>query len=177
MNFEAYVNYFEDCAKSNRTIKHASAKGYNAFAMMDIEEIVTNTSANFNGTALILENPEYRDEDLLSDNHRELISGAFLIVREYTRGDFKNRIAVRDECLTVCRQIQAKLKNDYMHRKHDRSYKYNINGIDMGSFRKNPVSGLFNGFWVGWRVSFTMNQTTPLTLNEADWFDEKLFKI
>lgn len=179
MTFLEFKQYFEDCAKSNRQLKHQSAPGYNSFAQMDIEEIMTNQNSGFNGMGMVLENPNYQIGDLLSDNYRDITSGAFLIVKEFAKGDFKDRDEVKDATLKVAKQVIAKIKNDYMHRKHNRNYQYDIMGVDMASIRINPVFGLFGGFWIGWRVAFTMNNkdATGLILNEADWFNDKKFTI
>lgn len=179
MKFLELRKYWEDAARSNRMLRHESAKGYSAFKVMDIEEIVTGLSLDMSGMVLIMENPEIRPQDSLSDNPRKNIKGAVLVVQQFEKGNFPDRDKKIDECETVCEQLMAKLFNDYRKYKDSRNHPYRIEAFDLNSIGMQKVGNLFGGYWIGWRMEYAINNTfaNGLILKDEDWYHDKAWTL
>jgi hypothetical protein len=178
MNFAEYVAYFEALAISNKAIGHTH-EGRKSFRRIDIEEVLNGAKADMDGeVCMFLESPEIRTYDGLSDNPRKLMYGAFLIMKQADKGDYESQIAALDTCMQVSEQALAKIYNDVKKKTQSKLHPWNIAGFDPNSVQFEKVGPVF-GYYYGWRMQFTINQTfsNRLVLNDAEWYNDTKFSI
>lgn len=178
MKIKEYVDYWEKAARSNKRIAHNPENNVNRFRRMNVDEILTDQNTDLKEKTMILENPEFRLFDALSDNPRKMITGGLLVIAEYEKGNFDDEIEKLAEMEIVAEQMLAKVRNDAKKYNINPKYPFKIKGIDLNSIRVNKVSNLF-GYWTGWRIEFTFNQTfdNQLILKNEDWTDDTAFAI
>ena len=97
MKYGEYNKYFEDAARSNKQLKHLFTPERKTFRRMDIEEALTAQKVDLDDISMILEPLEIRGRDLLSDNPRKMIRGAFYIVKPCPKNDFDKLAEVMEE--------------------------------------------------------------------------------
>lgn len=178
MTTAEYVNYFKEAAKSNKVLKHLETPNRITFCKMNIDEILTLLKTDLVGTSMVLENFQKRGQDLLSDNKRKIITGAFLIIKYVESGNFDAEIAALDETEAVAEQILAKITNDNIKFRHSKNHPWKIKGFDPNSVRQNVVVNLFDG-WFGWRTEFSIDQTfrNNLQLVNDEWLNDTKFTL
>lgn len=178
MRFKDYIKYWEDAAVSNRAIHHLSDPKYIAFKRVNIDEVWQSIKLNMKGKVVILENPEIRTSDALSDNTRKLLSGAVLFIEEVQKDNFDDEVTKCDELEIIAQQFMAKLINDVKKFKQNKNHPYKLKGIDQNTLQLNKVGPVF-GNWFGWRLTFVLNQSfeNNLVLDNADWLNDTQFSI
>jgi archaellin len=180
MTYAEYIDYFDTAARNNKKLLHESISNpkRKAFYQIDIIDIANGAKFDMVDMCLMLECPEIRLVDQKSDNLRQYINGAFLVIQEVKKGDIVDKKTVLNNTLIVSEQIVAKMINDNKKSLQNKNYTPVMRGLDTSSFHWQKVGPeLSNHF--GWRCEFILNQsfTNNLQLNEADWNHETKFSI
>jgi hypothetical protein len=165
MSPNEFITYFEAIAKNNRAIGHIPDDAdHKRFYRFDFEELTGALNNRFKGLSLVIEHPEDREEDNLSDNPRLIQFCAFWIVAPIgSNKDFDAINAVREKCYTVSHQVYTKLRND--------SAIGVYKGFKRGTFQRTAQTDM-SGTVVGYRCSYTMEDCIQYTLNPDEWFNE-----
>lgn len=166
MSPSEFIDYFESIAKNNRAIGHIpNDANHKRFFRFDIEELLGSMANRFRALSLVLEHPEDREEDNLSDNPRLIQQCAFWIVSPIgSNKDFDAVNAVREQCYNVSHQVYTKLRNDASIG----VYK----GFKRGTFQRTAQTDI-SGTVVGYRCSYVMENSIQYNLNPDEWFNEK----
>jgi len=177
MKFVDYIDYFRNAAINHKQLLH-DTNGKVSFYRMDIEELLSGLRTNLKSISLIIESPEKRTQDLLSDNPRKVITGAFLVIGPVKKNDFNDEVSVLDKTEAITEDILSKIKNDCSKYRRDSSWPRVIKGFDPSTIRSQKVGPLFNNFY-GWRTEIQINQTysNNLILDESNWNNETKFSI
>lgn len=175
MNYRNFVTYFENAAKSNKVIKHEFTPNRKTFFVMDIEEILAAKKSDLNEVALIIENPDKKGFDGLSDNKRKLLTSAFICIKPVAKGDHEAKKTVINEMELVAEQVLEKMTNDQIKYELNRNHPHKLTGFDINTVNQQVVN-LF-GEWHGWRTEFSLNLTwrNNLQLNNDDWLNDTKF--
>jgi hypothetical protein len=178
MTIKDFVDYFENVAKGNKIISHATPQDRVAFKRIDIEDVINGIRSDLEGVSMYLESPEIKPADALSDNPRKLFKGAFLIMKPVDVSDVDQILEALDICQTVCDQILAKILNDLKKHKINSLHPFKIKGFNVGSVDMQKVGPIFGNSY-GYRFTFTLDQTftSNLILDQADWYSDTPFKI
>jgi hypothetical protein len=178
MRHSEYIAYFEEVAKSNKLLNHLATPDRKTFRSMHIDEILNDANTDLIEISLICEHYNIRTRDLLSDNPSKIITGAYLVIKQYEKGNTSSYDEILDETLIVADQILAKIKNDNKKFIQDKSHPWKLKGFDQNSARHSPVSNLFD-FWGGWRVQFEieLSHLNNLVLKDEDWNNDTRFSI
>jgi hypothetical protein len=159
-----FISYFETVAKNNRAIAHVPGNsGQTRFYRFDFEEFTGSLTNRFKGVSLVIEHPEDREEDNLSDNPRLIQQCAFWIVAPLKDSkNFEHVNEIREQCYTVSHQVYTKLRADA----DSGIYK----GFKRGTFQRAAYTDL-SGTVVGYRCSYIMENSIRYVLNPDEWFD------
>ncbi len=177
MIFSDYIAYFKTAAINHKLLLHVDNTNV-TFYRMDIEEVLTGLRYKLKTKSLILENPEKNTRDLLSDNPRKIITGAFLVIGPVKKNDFADEVTVLDKCEEISEDILSKIANDCSKFKRNPNWARAIKGFDPNSIRSQKVGPLFDNFY-GWRTEFQIIQTyrNNLKLDASKWNNETAFTI
>lgn len=178
MKFSEIVAYFTAAAVSNKILAH-NPPARDTFRAMGMDEILQDLKTDMVDITMVLESDfEVRPVDLLSDNKRKVIDGAFWVIKIVPANDFDTRTAALDQCELVTEQIIAKINNDVAKRRQNPNHPYALEGWEFNNFRIQQVKHAVNG-WCGYRTDFNLTQRfyNNGVLKTADWINDTTFEI
>lgn len=152
LNYEAY---FEEIARHYIPIRHSEDR--QRFAMMDIDDILNKVRGklDLDSPCLILENPEGEFE-YANDGYRDMLRGAFLILRRVRKGDE----AMKREVINENKLHAFRIFSIIHHHKREilqgrRNPRTILAKYFTDSARYQKVSNVFDNCH-GWRVEFDL---------------------
>ncbi len=166
MEYSQYESYLEECATNTLAISHTPNDEH--FVVYDIEDVFSELEHETNYPALFCENPELKHQDNYSDNHHEVMSGAFMILSPVESGDKAELKRVKNDNLIIAKDVVKKMYNDLKLG--------NINGFDLNNVMYNKVGPVFDKHY-GWRVTFMVKNWTDMSLDVSKYQNETKFEI
>lgn len=170
MNPEQYKSYWKIAAIKHKSIMDRENDPH--FCTYGVEHILSELR-NINSPALVLEDPEYRPADGLSDNVMLQMSGAVLVLKKCITGDWADVELAKAEMFNIAWDMMTKLQND-------RRKAFNIGRpdpeslikhLDINSIELVPVGPVFDG-WHGWRLNHVVKTNKSDRLDPNNWDDE-----
>lgn len=133
---------------------------------MDLAEITGAFRSGITFPAMVVESPE---GDLNGSSiHNSVIqrTGAFTVYKKPTKGNFQQQNEYLDDCEKLGLKIVARMRLDNANPDHAMYQRFDIPGI---SWIK--VGPIFNENLYGYRFTYPIKGSEPLTVNPADWQD------
>jgi hypothetical protein len=162
MLYLEYKEYFKNVAIKLKDILHSDDN--KRFARINIEEVFNSSmDMDFNNICMTLEAYETGVDDQLSDNLRDMKTGAFMLVKKAVIGSFDDEDQVISDTEKTAYKIIAKMKKD-------KSLNTAIKHLDLGSIKINKVGPLFDNCF-GWRVTFSFDESmnNNVKYGPEDW--------
>jgi len=166
MTIENYIAYFETAATNHKLILHNSPNKH--FCKVRVQEVLTSLRKDIHFPAVVAELPEIYTEDRLSDNYRDILLGAVLILKPVPPTDYDAEIQVINTCVEIAKDFRTKIMNDRR--------KGNLKGLDANRFKIVEVGPVFNNLY-GARLEFQFDEPTRMALDENKWNGETKFSI
>lgn len=163
MKTSAYISYFQTAAENHKQIKHSATEKH--FFRLNIEELITGLRSEMNYPCLVLESHEGTLSDAKSDNVRDNLTGAFMILENVDTGDFDDETTKLDKCQKIGFDIISKMWKD-------RKIRY-LSGFDPESVTYQKVDFKTNHA-SGYRFTFVINDLAAIQFNPNNWDNESL---
>lgn len=167
---DEYINYFRTAATNCKAIGHSSNEKH--FYRMDISEVLDGLRSDINFPALIIENHDGQLSDLESDNPRDNVRGAFVILKKVEGNNNYDGInAVLAETLEIARQVVSKMWKDCKLRNNIMS------SLDLNSFTYESLIGNMYDNCFGYRVTFALSAQAKIYFDINEWNNETAFTV
>jgi hypothetical protein len=159
--------YALNIATNNLLIGHTPSN--KRFSTYTAEDVLTDIK-DMTGNILMLELPEFNIKDELSDNVRNVTTGAILLLKKAQQGNYIEVQSAYDTTLPIAVQALSKMQNDRKKANQPGavSPESKMKHLDLNTVNIVDVGPVFDG-WYGWRINFQFNSPINLTLDESQW--------
>jgi hypothetical protein len=166
-----YLNYFEQMARQLLQIGHSTTK--KRFARINIEEVLTGlrNSINLSDWCMFLESYEGKLILKADETAADIITGAFMIVKNVQPDNFVQEAMVLDQSKAIGIKIVSRMILDKQKAYQGTAPAF-MRGFDVSSVNYQKVGPLFDNAY-GYRFEFSVLANENLLVSAEDW-DESL---
>ncbi|MGV3588608.1 MAG: hypothetical protein ACO1OF_16500 [Adhaeribacter sp.] len=162
MTLKDYEAYFERLATQFKPIGHSPQN--RKFVRISIEELFVQMRSGLilTGPGLVLEVFEGELQYTKSDNNPDNQAGAFYILQNVRQDDFKHETEVLDRCLTLGKELAAKIFRDSRYGKGP------LQNFDLDKIRYHKVGPFWDNAF-GYRFEFSWWDAFKPVVNPDNW--------
>lgn len=165
MDIDVLEAYMKDMAIHHTAIAHTELS--KSFLRDSITNLLTSTRNGLQVKekyVMVMENPEGRLTDNLSDSPKDYQAFAFWIAKHVPKDDALAEKEIRTVAKKIGLQIIAKMKKDCVAIPRPTALKW----MDLGSVSYNPIGPLLDSCY-GYRFELTIHDQVNLTHDPANW--------